>query len=64
MAAAPMRPCCPSSKTVRASGAVDQALAEAREYVARSQAALGVLPDNEARRAMLQLADYVVARSY
>ncbi len=54
----------PIVETVRASGAVDQALAEARDYVRRSQAALQILPDNEARQAMLQLADYVVARNY
>jgi geranylgeranyl pyrophosphate synthase len=54
----------PIVETVRASGAVDQALAKAREFVTRSQAALHVLPDNDARQAMLQLADYVVARSY
>jgi geranylgeranyl pyrophosphate synthase len=54
----------PIVEAVRASGAIEQALAEARGYVTRSQAALQVLPDNEARRAMLRLADYVVARSY
>lgn len=54
----------PIVEAVRASGAVDQALAEAREFVTRSQAALHVLPDNDARQTMLQLADYVVARSY
>jgi geranylgeranyl pyrophosphate synthase len=54
----------PIVEAVRASGAVDQALAEAREFVKSSQAALHVLPDNDARQAMLQLADYVVARSY
>jgi geranylgeranyl pyrophosphate synthase len=54
----------PIVETVRASGAVDKALDEARDYVRRSQAALQKLPDNEARQAMLALADYVVARSY
>lgn len=54
----------PIVEAVRASGAVDQALAEAREFVTRSQVALHGLPDNEARQAMLQLADYVVTRSY
>lgn len=54
----------PIVEAVRASGAVDRALDEAREYVRRSQAALASLPDNEARQAMIDLADYVVARDY
>jgi geranylgeranyl pyrophosphate synthase len=54
----------PIVEAVRASGAVDQAWAEAREFVARGQAALRALPDNDARQAMLQLADYVLTRSY
>lgn len=49
---------------VRASGAVDRAVDEARDYVRRSQKALLKLPDNEARQSMLAVADYVVARSY
>jgi geranylgeranyl pyrophosphate synthase len=49
---------------VRASGAVDRAIAEARNYVLSSQAALMRLPDNEARQTMLAVADYVVARNY
>lgn len=54
----------PIVDAVRASGAIDHALAEARDYMRRSQAALQKLPDNEARRTMLALAEYVVARSY
>lgn len=54
----------PIVEAVRASGSVDRALAEARNYVRRSQAALQQLPANAARQAMLDLADYVVARSY
>ncbi len=49
---------------VRASGAIDRAIDEARNYVRSSQAALLKLPDNEARQAMLAVADYVVARNY
>jgi geranylgeranyl pyrophosphate synthase len=54
----------PIVDAVRASGAIDKALDEARAYVQRSQAVLRVLPDNNARRAMIDLADYVVLRSY
>lgn len=49
---------------VRASGAIDRAIDEARNYVRGSQGALLKLPDNEARQAMLSVADYVVARNY
>ena len=49
---------------VRASGAVDRAVAEAGDYVRAAQRRLAKLPDNEARRSMLDVADYVVARSY
>jgi geranylgeranyl pyrophosphate synthase len=53
----------PIVEAVRASGSVDRALAEARDYVQRSQQQLDILPDNEARQAMIQLADYMVLRS-
>jgi geranylgeranyl pyrophosphate synthase len=49
---------------VRASGAVDRAVSEARDYVRSAQAKLLNLPDNEARQSMLAVAEYVVARSY
>ena len=49
---------------VRASGAVDRAVAEAREFVRSGQAALSQLPTGEARQALLDVAEYVVARSY
>ncbi len=49
---------------VRASGAVDRAVSEAHGYVRTAQQTLLKLPDNEARRSMLAVADYVVARSY
>lgn len=49
---------------VRASGAIDRAVAEARDYVRLAQQTLLPLPDNEARQSMLAVADYVVARNY
>src|SRR5512143_2509210 len=54
----------PIVEAVRASGAVDQALSEARGYVRAAQQTLLKLPDNEARQSMLAVAEYVVARSY
>jgi geranylgeranyl pyrophosphate synthase len=48
---------------VRASGAIDEALDEARAYVARAQAALRPMPDNTYRRALSDLADYFVSRN-
>lgn len=49
---------------VRASGAVARAVGEARDYVRSAQQTLLKLPDSEARRSMLAVADYVVARNY
>jgi geranylgeranyl pyrophosphate synthase len=49
---------------VRASGAVDRAVAEARDYVRAAQRRLLSFPNGEARQSMLAVADYVVARSY
>ena len=54
----------PIVEAVRASGSVDRALAEARDFVQRSKQRLSLLPDNESRQAMIQLADYMVLRSY
>ena len=54
----------PIVEAVRASGAIDRALDEARNFVQRGQAALRSLPDGDARAAMLNLAEYVVTRSY
>ncbi len=45
-----------------ASPAVERSYAEAWEFVRRAQAALQVLPDNEYRQAMLDVAEYVVGR--
>jgi geranylgeranyl pyrophosphate synthase len=49
---------------VRASGAVDRAVAEARSFVRSGQSALAPLPAGEARQALLDVAEYVVARNY
>lgn len=54
----------PIVESVRASGAIDQAVEEARGYVRRAQSALRYLPASEARQAMLDLSEYVVARNY
>jgi geranylgeranyl pyrophosphate synthase len=48
---------------VRASGVIGEALEEARAYVARAQAALAHVPDNQYRRALYDLADYFVSRN-
>jgi geranylgeranyl pyrophosphate synthase len=48
--------------SIRISGAVDQALAEARRFVGRAQSALTALPAGRQREALAALADYVVRR--
>jgi len=47
---------------IRASGAIESSAAEARRFAARSREALSILPHNEYRQAMLDLADFVVER--
>jgi len=49
---------------IRESGAVESALDEARTFAQRSQESLQILPHNEYRQAMLDLADYVVERRW
>jgi geranylgeranyl pyrophosphate synthase len=49
-------------EAIRESGAVARAVARAREFIARSQAALTALPDSEARDMMHALADYTISR--
>ncbi len=49
---------------VRASGAVDRAVSEAREYVRAAQGRLAIFKESAALQSMLAVADYVVARSY
>lgn len=48
---------------VRASGAVDRAVTEARDFVRAAQQRLMRFPASEARQSMLAVADYVVARN-
>jgi geranylgeranyl pyrophosphate synthase len=47
---------------IRASGSVEESLAEARRFIAQAQTALHSLPDNQYRRAMAGIADYTVTR--
>jgi geranylgeranyl pyrophosphate synthase len=47
---------------VRESGAVAQAMERAREFIARSQAALASLPECESRSILHALADYTISR--
>jgi geranylgeranyl pyrophosphate synthase len=48
---------------IRRSNAISASLDEAREYVRRSQRALGYLPESSARQSMLDIADYVITRT-
>ncbi|MCC7361608.1 MAG: polyprenyl synthetase family protein [Anaerolineales bacterium] len=48
---------------VRASPAIDEALAEAAAYVARARVALAAAPANRYRRSLADLAEYFVSRS-
>jgi geranylgeranyl pyrophosphate synthase len=48
---------------IRRSNAISASLDEAREYVQRSQRALGYLPESSARQSMLDIADYVITRT-
>ncbi|MFC2031390.1 polyprenyl synthetase family protein [Chloroflexota bacterium] len=47
---------------IRASGAIAQAMDRARDYVARSQEALTILPESQPRSIMHALADYTISR--
>jgi geranylgeranyl pyrophosphate synthase len=49
---------------IKESGAVESALDEARTFAQHSQESLKILPHNEYRQAMLDLADYVVERRW
>jgi geranylgeranyl pyrophosphate synthase len=48
---------------VRSSAAIPEALDEAKAYVARAQAALAATPNNEYRRGLTDLAEYLVSRN-
>ena len=47
---------------IKESGAIEASTAEARRFAARSRDALSILPHNDYRQAMLDLADFVVER--
>jgi geranylgeranyl pyrophosphate synthase len=49
-------------EAIRASGAVDAALEEARSHARQAREALAGVPNNDSRRTLLALADYVVER--
>jgi geranylgeranyl pyrophosphate synthase len=49
-------------QAIRASGALDVAMVEARDYAARARTILADLPDRPARHALLSLVDYVTER--
>jgi geranylgeranyl pyrophosphate synthase len=49
---------------IKESGAVESALDEARTFTQRSRESLQILPHNEYRQAMLDLANYVVERRW
>jgi geranylgeranyl pyrophosphate synthase len=48
---------------VRASGAINLALDEAKAYIARAQASLAAMPANPYRQALSDLAEYFVSRT-
>ena len=50
--------------TLEASGSIEYANGMARDLVDRGKARLEVLPDNEARDLLYQLADYLIERGY
>jgi geranylgeranyl diphosphate synthase type I len=49
---------------LRAAGSIDHARETARDLVARSKDRLTVLPDNEARARLTDIADYLIDRGY
>ncbi len=50
-------------EAIRASGAIEEALAEAGAHVRQAQAALAALPEGEARQLLGRLAEYVIERN-
>ncbi|NIM94373.1 MAG: polyprenyl synthetase family protein [Anaerolineales bacterium] len=49
---------------IRVSGAIDQSLQEAREYVASAQSRIENMPESQERDALFELADFVVKRPF
>lgn len=50
-------------ESIRSSGAIEQALAEARSYVARGLQALEIMPDGTQKQSLEEFANYVIDRS-
>jgi geranylgeranyl diphosphate synthase type I len=50
--------------TLEEAGSIDYARTTAQELVAKSKSRLEVLPDNEARRLLADIADYLITRGY
>jgi geranylgeranyl pyrophosphate synthase len=50
-------------EAIRASGAIDQAMASAEAYVARAKQRLAVVPDRETRSYLAEIADYMLVRT-
>jgi geranylgeranyl diphosphate synthase type I len=51
-------------EVLKRSGALDYAEEKAREFVVRAKSRLDVLPDSEAKRFLLELADFTVKREF
>ena len=51
-------------EVLKRSGALDYAEGKAHEFVAKAKSKLGVLPDSEAKRFLLELADFTVKREF
>ncbi|MFB6079472.1 MAG: geranylfarnesyl diphosphate synthase [Haloferacaceae archaeon] len=49
---------------LRASGSIDHARRTAEDLIVRSKERLGVLPDNESRSLLADIADYLITRGY
>ncbi len=50
-------------EAIRQSGAIQQAMEEARQFVARGRQAIAELPESPERTALLELGDYIVDRN-
>jgi geranylgeranyl diphosphate synthase type I len=50
--------------TLKESGSIDYAMNKAFGFVDEGKAALAILPDSEAKRTLIELADYMIERKY
>lgn len=50
--------------TLKESGSIDYAMNKAFRFVDEGKAALAILPDSEAKRTLIELADYMIERKY